>query len=50
MPAKKWEIDIQEIMQWMIRGEQEFAQMVMDFDLKENEQQDPESQDANQFG
>jgi ATP-dependent Lon protease len=36
MPAKKWDIDIQEIMQWIIRGEQEFAQIMMDFDLKEN--------------
>ena len=40
MPAKKWDIDIQEIMQWMIMGEQEFAQMVIDFELEENDKQD----------
>lgn len=40
MPAKKWDIDIQEIMQWMIMGEQEFAQMVIDFDLEEATKQD----------
>lgn len=43
MPAKKWDIDIQEIMQWMIMGEQEFAQMVIDFGLEENEKQDKPS-------
>ena len=40
MPAKKWNIDIQEIMQWMIMGEQEFAQMVIDFELEEADRQD----------
>ena len=47
MPAKKWEIDFQEIMQWMIRGEQEFAQMLMDFDLEENEKQEPPQEKEN---
>ena len=37
MPAKKWEIDIEEIMQWMINGEQEFAQMIVDFGLEEKD-------------
>jgi len=46
MPAKKWEIDIEEIMQWMINGEQEFAQMIIDLGLEEkdgpNSLEDPE--------
>jgi len=44
MPAKKWNIDIQEIMQWMIMGEQEFAQIVIDFELEEAERQDASSE------
>jgi len=44
MPAKKWDIDIQEIMQWMIMGEQEFAQMVIDFEFEENYKLDPLSE------
>jgi ATP-dependent Lon protease len=47
MPAKKWDIDIQEIMQWIIRGEQEFAQIMMDFDLKENVKQNSEPSNTN---
>jgi ATP-dependent Lon protease len=39
MPAKKWDIDIQEIVQWMIMGEQEFAQMIVNFDLEEEAKQ-----------
>ena len=40
MPAKKWDIDIHEIVQWMIMGEQEFSKMVIDFELEESEKQD----------
>jgi len=36
MPAKKWDVDINEIIQWMIKGEREFAQMVMNFGLDEH--------------
>jgi ATP-dependent Lon protease len=43
MPAIKWDIDIQEIMEWIIRGEQEFAQIMMNFDLKENIKYDSNS-------
>jgi hypothetical protein len=33
MPAEKWNIDISEIVEWMIHGEQEFNKMIMSFDL-----------------
>ena len=36
MPAEKWNIDIREIVEWMINGEQEFNEMLMDFDLEDN--------------
>ncbi len=36
MPAEKWNIDISEIVEWMINGEQEFNDMLMNFDLEEN--------------
>ncbi len=37
MPARRWNINLQEIMEWIIQGEQEFRQMLMDLDLKESE-------------
>jgi ATP-dependent Lon protease len=37
MPAKRWNIDIQEIMEWIIEGDQEFNQMLMSWDLKETD-------------
>ncbi len=36
MPARRWNIDIREIVEWMIHGEQEFNEMLMNFDLKDN--------------
>ncbi len=52
MPAKKWDVDINEIVQWMIKGEHDFAQMVMnfgmddeDFDFNSSDQEQPESSD-----
>ena len=36
MPAKRWDVDINEIVQWMIKGEHDFAQMVMDFGSEED--------------
>ena len=36
MPAEKWNIDISEIVEWMINGEQEFNDMLMNFDLDDN--------------
>ena len=36
MPAEKWNIDISEIVEWMINGEQEFNDMLMNFDLEDN--------------
>ena len=36
MPAEKWNIDIREIVEWMINGEQEFNNMLLDFDLEDN--------------
>jgi ATP-dependent Lon protease len=43
MPAEKWNIDISEIVDWMINGEQEFNQMLMDFDLEDNLDSSPEN-------
>jgi ATP-dependent Lon protease len=37
MPAEKWNIDISEIVEWMIHGEQEFNKMIMSFDLDDHE-------------
>jgi ATP-dependent Lon protease len=36
MPAEKWNIDISEIVEWMIHGEQEFNQMIMNFNPEDN--------------
>jgi len=35
MPAKRWNIDLQEIMDWIVRGEQEFKKMLVSWNLKE---------------
>jgi ATP-dependent Lon protease len=35
MPAEKWNIDISEIVEWMIHGEQEFNEMIMNFGLND---------------
>lgn len=35
MPAKRWDINIEEIMEWVTRGEQEFSHMMMEFNLRE---------------
>ncbi|BBB48558.1 ATP-dependent Lon protease [Pelolinea submarina] len=45
MPAEKWNIDISEIVEWMINGEQEFNEMLMNFDLEDN----PDGASDNQF-
>jgi len=37
MPARRWNINLQEIMEWIIQGEQEFRQILMNWDLKESE-------------
>ncbi len=37
MPAKKWDVDINEIVQWMIKGEHDFAQMVFNFGIDDEE-------------
>jgi len=36
MPAQRWNIDIREIVEWMIHGEQEFNEMLLNFDLEDN--------------
>ena len=38
MPASRWNIDFQEIMEWVIKGEQEFSQILMNFDLEDSNQ------------
>ena len=45
MPAEKWNIDISEIVEWMINGEQEFNDMLMNFDLEDN----PDGTSENNF-
>ena len=35
MPALRWDIDLQEIMKWILRGEEEFSNMMRDLDLKD---------------
>ena len=35
MPAEKWDVDINEIVQWMIKGEHEFAQMIINFGVED---------------
>lgn len=35
MPATRWDIDLQEIMEWILRGEMEFSEMMRDLDLKD---------------
>ena len=35
MPAKRWNIDLQEIMDWVIKGEEQFAELIADSNLKE---------------
>ena len=43
MPATRWNIDFREIMEWVIKGEQEFSDMLMNFDLQElNNPQEPD--------
>jgi ATP-dependent Lon protease len=46
MPAEKWNIDISEIVEWMINGEQEFNDMLMNIDLEDNPNQKPEQKAA----
>lgn len=38
MPASRWNIDFHEIMEWVIKGEQEFSQMLLNFDLEDANQ------------
>ena len=38
MPASRWDIDFREIMEWVIKGEQEFGQMLQNFDLEDSNQ------------
>lgn len=35
MPAQRWNINLEEIMEWVIKGEQEFSQILSGFNLKE---------------
>ena len=35
MPASRWNIDFHEIMEWVIKGEQEFSHMLLNFDLED---------------
>ncbi len=39
MPASRWDIDLQEIMEWILRGEKEFIDMMKEFDLKDLEKE-----------
>lgn len=39
MPASRWTIDIQEIMDWIIKGQQEFSEMLVNFGLEDNNDQ-----------
>jgi ATP-dependent Lon protease len=50
MPAEKWNIDISEIVEWMINGEQEFNEMLMNFDLEDNPDGSSDSQFDNKNG
>jgi len=39
MPATRWTIDIQEIMDWIIKGQQEFSDLILNFSLEEKNAQ-----------
>jgi ATP-dependent Lon protease len=40
MPAKKWDVDLSEIVQWMIKGEFDFAQMIFNFGMDDEDSND----------
>ena len=40
MPASRWNVDFHEIIEWVIRGEQEFSQILLNFDLEDVNQSD----------
>ena len=40
MPASRWNVDFHEIIEWVIKGEQEFSQILLNFDLEEANQSD----------
>ena len=46
MPAQKWNIDIREIVEWMINGEQEFNEMIMSLELEDNNHISPDEKQA----
>ncbi len=35
MPASRWNVDFHEIIEWVIKGEQEFSQILLNFDLED---------------
>lgn len=37
MPATRWNVDLQEIMEWIIQGEQEFNEMLIHLNLEDSE-------------
>ena len=40
MPASRWNVDFHEIIEWVIKGEQEFSQILLNFDLEDSNQSD----------
>jgi len=40
MPASRWNVDFHEIIEWVIKGEQEFSQILLNFDLEDSNQAD----------
>ena len=40
MPASRWNVDFHEIIEWVIKGEQEFSQILLNFDLEDANQTD----------
>ncbi len=47
MPASRWNVDFHEIIEWVIKGEQEFSQMLLNFDLEEANQTNNQVPDEN---
>ena len=40
MPAKRWEIDIEEIMDWVVNADKKFGEMVTGFQLQQTKEKE----------
>ena len=49
MPASRWNVDFHEIIEWVIKGEQEFSQILLNFDLEDANQSDDRISDENEI-